>query len=146
MQLNPINKTSGEHQDSEAGTIAQLSERLYLEYGLIGYSVTPEDIEVALANDFIFYAGWCTTYTQRQGLQTNIDRTQIISVNEWAVIEPVIRAHCEFMQASRMEGTGSLSLERFGMSVSEAQPAYANAKLEMQKNSFVEAPFNLDLD
>lgn len=145
MQLKPID-SKGNHQDSNAGTIAELSENLFLEYGLVGYSVTPEDIVIALSNDFAFYAGWAKTYTQQQGLATKIDSTQIISINDWAILMPVIRAHCEVIQAKRMEGSGSLGLERFGLSVPEAEQAYKDAIQEMQKNAFVEKPFCLDLD
>ncbi|OTG87878.1 hypothetical protein [Acinetobacter sp. ANC 3813] len=145
MNLKPFDD-QGQHQDSEAGTIATLSEKLAIELGLCGYSLTSEDIEIALAADFLFYAGWNSTYTQRNRLNSPMDETQLISVNEWVVIEPVIRAHCELMQAQRMEGTGSLGVERFGMSVSEAQPAYAAAKMDLPKISFVEPPFILDLD
>ena len=59
-------------------------------------------------------------------------------------MEPVIRAHCDFIQSQRVEGTGSLGGERFGLSVSEAKQAYADAKLEMKKEAFVESPFTLD--
>ena len=143
MKLKPVD-AKGLHQEGEAGTIASLAQALYLEYVLMGYSTTTEDISTAIMLDFAFYAGWATTTTQEQGLETEIDENHSISFTEWAILEPVIRAHCDFIQSQRVEGTGSLGGERFGLSVSEAKQAYADAKLEMKKEAFVEAPFTLD--
>ena len=143
MKLNPVD-AKGQHQEGEAGTIASLAEALYLEYALMGYSTTAEDISTAIMLDFAFYAGWATTTTQELGIETEIDENHSISFTEWAILEPVIRAHCDLIQSQRVEGTGSLGGERFGLSVSEAKQAYADAKLEMKKDAFVEAPFTLD--
>lgn len=138
MKLNPVN------QSSEAGTIASLAETLYMEYALMGYSLNAFDIETALKLDFAFYAGWATTETQEKGQTTTIDDTHTIALSEWAVIEPVVRAHCEWIQSQRVDATGSLGGERFGLSVSEAKQEYTTAKMDMKKEAFVEAPFTLD--
>lgn len=142
MQLRPIDE-NGQYQGSEAGTIAELSDALFNEYGLSGYSITPDDILTALIADFKLYAGWATTYTQAKGLTTVIDGTQVVEIGEWAILDPLIRAHCELIQANRMEATGSLGGERFGLTVSEASQQYTQAKLEAEKNAFVEEPFFL---
>ena len=52
MRLSPVNE-HGQYQDSEAGTIASLSDQLFNEYGLSGYSLTPDDIQTALIADFM---------------------------------------------------------------------------------------------
>lgn len=140
MQLQPIDQ-NGQYQDSEAGTIALLSDGLFNELALSGYSVTPDEIETALIADFKFYAGWTSTYTQKMGLATALDRTQRIALSEWAILDPVIRAHCDMIQASRMEATGSLGPERFGLTVSEATIAYTEAKREAESKTFMEEPF-----
>lgn len=142
MQLRPVDE-NGQYQDSEAGTIASLSDDLFNEYGLSGYSITPDDILTALIADFKLYAGWATTSTQAKGLTTELNGTQVVSIAEWAILDPLIRAHCELIQANRMEATGSLGGERFGLSVSEASQQYTQAKLEAEKNAFVEEPFFL---
>ena len=140
MRLSPVNE-HGQYQDSEAGTIASLSDQLFNEYGLSGYSLTPDDIQTALIADFKLFAGWATTSTQAKGLTTTLDGTQSVELGEWAVIEPLIRAHCEMIQAQRVEATASLGGERFGLSMSEASQKYSDAKLEAEKNAFVEEPF-----
>ncbi len=140
MQLRPKDE-NGHYQNSEAGTIASLSDTLFNEYILSGYSLTPEDIEPALIADFKLYAGWTSTFTQDKGLVTTLDRTQIISISEWAIIEPVIRAHCDLIQANRVEAMDSLGGERFGLSVSEATMGFTEAKREMESKTFVEEPF-----
>lgn len=140
MQLRPFDE-NGQYQNSEAGTIASLSDMLFNEYVLSGYSLTPDDIKPALIADFKVYAGWCSTYTQNKGLTTVLDDTQILSVSEWSIIEPVIRAHCELIQANRMEATASLGGEHFGLSVSEATTNYIEEKKDMESKTFVEEPF-----
>ena len=139
MQLRPIDE-NGQFEDSEAGTIASLSDLLFNEYGLTGYSLVPDDIETALIADFKLYAGWKSTYTQNKGMVTTLNKTQIVSVMEWMILEPVIRGHCELIQANRMEATGSLGGERFGLTVSEANQQYTDAKREMEGKTFVEEP------
>ncbi|MDR6630385.1 hypothetical protein J2X86_002440 [Acinetobacter lwoffii] len=143
MRLSPVDQ-HGQYQDSEAGTIASLSDQLFNEYGLSGYSLTPSDIETALIADFKVYAGWVTTATQARGQGTTLDGTQSVELGEWAILETVIRAHCELIQAQRMEATASLGGERFGLSVSEASQKYSDAKLEAEKKAFIEEPFFID--
>lgn len=143
MQLNPVD-VSGQHSDSDAGTIATLSNLLYTEYALSGYSTQADEIETALAMDYAYYVGWATSSSQEKGQSKDIDRDKVITINEWAVIEPLIRAHCDLLQANRMEANASLGTERFGLSVSEASMNYNNAKEKMQKEAFVEPPFTLD--
>lgn len=138
MPLSPIE--NGQIEESEAGTIASLSDRLFNGYDLMGYSLTPDEVQMALIEDFLLYAGWKTTYTQNKGMQSPMNENQILSVTEWMIIEPVIRAHCELIQASRMEAAGSLGTERYGLSVSEAAPAYSDAKREMEGKTFFESP------
>lgn len=137
MSLRPAD-ANGQYQNSEAGNIASLSNTLFLEYALSGYSLTPDVVEAALIADFKLYAGWASTDTQDRGLTTVVDGTQVLTFAEWGIVEPVIRAHCELIQANRMEGTGSLGGERFGLSVSEASPMYVEAKERMKSESFVE--------
>ncbi|MCO8088254.1 hypothetical protein [Acinetobacter indicus] len=135
---------NGAYQISEAVPIASLADALLGEYGLMGYSITTEDIILALIQDMSFYAGWEETQEQRQGNTVLIDQNYKIAVHEWAVLDPVIRSHCDLIQAQRSEAAASLGMERFGLSVSEAMQNYNNAKLEMKKEAFVEPPFTLD--
>ena len=74
-------------------------------------------------------------------IEGNISKLLIISISEWAIIEPVIRAHCDLIQANRVEAMDSLGGERFGLSVSEATMGFTEAKREMESKTFVEEPF-----
>lgn len=133
----------GKYKVSTGGKIAVLASALYDEYGTIGYSVTIEDISIAIQNDFRFYAGWQQTHSQYLGEESLIDENTELSIDEWAVLEPVVRAHCDWMQANRVEGTQSLGGDHFGLSVSEASSNYALAKKDMQKEAFCEPPFTM---
>lgn len=143
MRLNGVDE-KGQHVDGVAGTIASLSETLYMEYGLVGFSTTDEDIKIALISDYLYYAGWATTTDQDKGQSVDVNGTTSISVNDWVVIEPLIRAHIELLQAQRMESSASLGAERHGLSVSEARMTYTEAKETMKREAFVEPPFTLD--
>ncbi len=142
--LKPV--LNGIYQSSEAASIASLADALFAEYGLLGYSLVPEDICTALINDMRFYAGWEATEQQDLGKTIKLDENYPVALHEWAVLEPVIRAHCDFIHAQRMESAGSQGMERFGLSASEASQSYQNAKLEMKKEAFVEQPFTFDFD
>ncbi len=132
-------------QVSYTGEISQISPLLLDEYQTIGYSLTLEDIELILVQDFTFYAGWAITQVQRSSDQF-INSKTMISIGEWGIIEPVIRAHIDFMHAQRMEGSSALGGERFGLDTSTARQNYEIAKQEMKGNAFVEPVFTLDYD
>lgn len=139
MNFQPMSETEG---DSPLGTIATLSQLIANEYELSGFSLTDDDLNTILTVDFALYAGWSTPYSTLNGIGTPLDATQIISFGDWAVLENVVKAHCELVQAQRVEGTGSLGTERFGISVSEATTNYNMAKEAMKKEAFVEPPFS----
>jgi hypothetical protein len=132
-------------QISEAGAIHALAELLSSHYMAIGYSLAKEDIIEVLKTDFLFYAGWAITKSQ---LQTSflIDQNSVISVGEWGILEAVVRAHINFIQAQRMEASGAMGGDRFGLTSSEAEQAYSLAKETMKKEAFVETPFTIDYD
>ena len=130
-------------KDSPLGNILTVSALVAHEFSMAGYSLTDLDVQSALIADFAIYAGWNTPYSKENNLPTPVDETQIISFNDWAVLEPLVRAHCELLQSQRVEGTGSLGNERFGLSVSEATQNYNLAKENMKKEAYVEPPFTL---
>lgn len=138
-KLNPT--IEGLFKESEAETIATLSNIMFEEYGLLGYSLDAEDVCTALINDFRFYAGWEETHQQRSGALSTINPEYVLSLGEWAIIEPVLRAHCDFIQAQRVESTASLGGERFGLTASEASQNYKEAKEQMKREAFIEEPF-----
>lgn len=130
---------------SKAGSILELAVLLEEHYLTQGYSLTREDIAEALRLVYLFYSAWATTQEQVEAVTpSTIGDNTIVSVPEWGIIEPVLRAYLDCMQAQRMEGTASLGVERFGLSVSEAKQAYSVSQEEMKKNAFVEKPFTID--
>lgn len=138
--LDSKNDQEGFYQVSEAGTIASLAASLVAEYALSGYSLFNTEVETALINDVLFYAGFQSTVKQKRNFPAVLDNSYMLYVNEWAVIKPLIQAHCEVLQAKRMESTASLGTERFGLSVSEAEQGYTLAMENLPKNAFVSKP------
>jgi hypothetical protein len=63
---------------------------------------------------------------------------------EWEIILPVVRAHIAIIQARRSDASKSLGTEGYGLSISEAEQLYKDARLEMQRAAFIEAPFSID--
>lgn len=141
LKFQPMLENDG--KDSPLGNVMTISSLVANEFALVGYSLTDLDVQPALIANFAVYAGWNTPYTKENNLPTPLDESQIISFNDWAVLEPLVRAHCELLQAQRVDGTGSLGNERFGLSVSEATQNYNLAKETMKKEAYVEPPFTL---
>ncbi|MCU4320600.1 hypothetical protein KTH44_15900 [Acinetobacter bereziniae] len=127
--------------DTPIGTIQSLSSLIATEYMLSGYSLTEEDIKTALIIDFAIYSAWGKTYAKENNLAVSLDQNQIVSFGDWAVLEQLVKAHCDLIQAQRVEATGSLGGERFGLTVSEANQIYNSAKESMKKEAFVEKPY-----
>lgn len=138
--LNAKRNQDGCYQVSEAGTIASLAASLVQEFALSGYSLFNDEVETAIIQDLRFYSAFQSTVQQKRGIPAQLDREYIVFISEWGLLEPVVRAHCEILQAKRMESTASLGTERFGLSVSEAEQAYSLAKENLPKNAFVSKP------
>lgn len=129
------------------GTIAELSTTLHAELQMSGYSLLFEDVRDAVLCEAQLYAGWATFEEQRfANAAIELDESLPIDAYEWVFIEPVVRAHCEMLQAIRMEGSRSLGTESFGLSVSEARQIYNEQRDLLPKNAFISAPFTMDLD
>lgn len=132
-------------QISKAGAIHVLATELLDEYQTMGYSLTQEDLETILMNDYKFYAGWAYTQEQRKADQP-IDKNTVISIGEWGIISQMISHHCDYMHAQRMEGSASLGGERFGIDSISARQSYEAAQLDVKKDAFVEEVFTVDFD
>lgn len=131
---------------SQAGSINELANLLDDHYISHGYSISKEDILDVLKVDFLFYTAWAETQAQREGGVSTVDENTVISVAEWGIIELVIRAHLDWIQAQRMESTASLGVQSFGLSVPEAKANFDISKETMKKEAFISQPFTIDYD
>lgn len=131
---------------SKAGSINELAVLLDDHYISHGYSINKEDILDVLKVNFLFYTAWGETQTQREGTVSTIDENTVISVAEWGIIEPVIRAHLDWIQAQRMESTASLGVQSFGLSVPESKSIFDASKETMKKEAFISQPFTIDYE
>ncbi|OJU92174.1 MAG: hypothetical protein BGO19_12450 [Acinetobacter sp. 38-8] len=126
-----------------AGSIEELATTFYQKLQMKGYSLLVEDVTNALIEETKRYAGCATLRCQRGS--TNIiiiDKTIVLEGFEWFIIEPCLSANCDLIQAQLVEASRSMGGDGFGMSVSEAEQAYNQAKELMPKNAFVEPPFS----
>lgn len=131
---------------SKAGSILELAALLDDHYISHGYSLTRDDILDVLKVDFLFYTAWATSQEQREGGVRTIDENTVISLAEWGIVEPVFRAHLDWIQAQRMESTASLGVASFGLSVPEAKSIFDTSKETMKKEAFIAEPFTIDFD
>lgn len=128
------------------GTLADLSVRLHTELLQAGYSLLLDDVQDTLRDAATLYAGWASFEVQRYANSAiQLDLTLEIDAYEWAMIEPVCRAHCTLMQARRMEGSQALNGQTFGIGVSEAESAYTAAREALPKMAFIAEPYTIDL-
>lgn len=143
IQLQPITELV---IVSKAGSILELAGLLDDHYVSHGYSLTRDDILDVLQVDFLFYTAWATSQEQREGGVRTINENTVISLAEWGIVEPVFRAHLDWIQAQRMESTASLGVASFGLSVPEAKSIFDTAKETMKKDAFIAEPFTIDYD
>lgn len=129
------------------GTIAELSITLHAELQMSGYSLLLEDVRDVVLLEAANYAAWAS-FEQQRFINTPIqlDSTLPIDAYEWSMIEVVCRAHCDLLQAIRMEGSRSLGTENFGLAVSEARQIYQEQRDLLPKNAFIEPPYMLVMD
>ena len=153
MQLQQVRLENGVKQYPMAitGTIRRFCQNLYDELLTSGYSLLPEDIENVALDDAKKLAGWARLDAQTVD-DDNVEPaffelTLDISLlaDEWVLVEPVIRAHCDLLQARRMEGSQALGVQAFGVSSSEANQLYQGLLEQMKKEAFVHEPFSIEL-
>ncbi|WP_230657789.1 hypothetical protein [Psychrobacter sp. I-STPA10] len=138
-----------------AGTINEIAQTLYDELLTSGSSLMLSEVTKFLIEDTKKYVGWAGGLQIKpddiDGDLTNslvvldINETTQLATDEWVIIEPVLRAHCEVLQAGRMEGAQGLGVAPSGPSKSEADMLYKEAVLQMQKEAFQCEPFTVDL-
>lgn len=144
MQLTP-KTTTEDVRDTyikvDAQTLAVLADQLYQELSSNGYSLLLDDVVSAMIIDTQYYASWAVLECQRSAIiGLSIDENLVLEGFEWAIIEPVLRAHCDVIQSRLVEGSRSLGGDGFGLNVSEARQIYADARITMQNEAFCEPP------
>ncbi len=132
------------------GSISDISQNLYEELLTTGYSLLFSDIEGVILSEIKDYIAWNGELKSLEDKETDkllpidIDGETILTLDEWAIIEPVVIAHCDIMQAKRMEGVQNLGVQPVGMTASEAKQAYREVKLQMQKEAFDCEPYSVE--
>lgn len=128
------------------GTLEVLAGQLHSELQGCGYSLLLSDVEQAALLEVQYYAGWTLLEVQRQSSNPTavlLDKTVNIDAYEWSIIEPVVRAHCDLMQARLVEGSRSLGGDGFGLQVSEAQQNYVMEREKLPKLAFIAPPYTV---
>lgn len=129
----------------DGGTVADGALQLFDELSATGYSLLYDDVLRAAVIDVQYYAAWAVLDSQRQATALNrIGEDTRLAAYEWAIIDPVLRAHCDLLQARLVEGSRSLGGDGFGLAVSEANQIYNEARKLMQQEAFCEPPFSLN--
>lgn len=126
-----------------AGSIKDVSTQLYEELSSNGYSLLPEDVINTAVLETQYYAAWQMLQVQKNAASPMpLDQNIVLEAAEWAILDPVLRAHCDLQQARMMEGVRSLGAEGFGLDVNTATQIYNEARKGMQDEAFFEAPFS----
>lgn len=141
-----LEQTTDAHPSADAGTLKQRVPALMDELIMSGYSLSEEDVEGVVLSAASLLVSWGRLDWQRQkGDGGHLGLDTPITADEWGIMEPVVRAHCDLIQARRMEGTQSLGMTTFGLSVSEATSHYHQAIETLKREAFCEAPFSIDI-
>jgi len=147
MNIHPtevqFNKPHSTYLLVEMGTIKETAELLYEQLHKSGYALLLTDILGICLSETMNYAAWAVLESQKNELgYPYIHQDTMLHGYEWAMIEMVIRAHCDLLQARMMEATRSLGGDGFGMTVSEAQSNYVQEREKLQKLASYEPPFS----
>ena len=130
---------------TKAGTVAELTQLVFGELTLSGYSLDEDDILAVILVECRFYAGWAMFESQSDSV-IEINENLVIDQGEWSILEPVIKANLDLKQAQRMESIKSLGSQDFGLTVSEANQLYKEERDAMPRLAFIEEPYSLELD
>ena len=133
------------------GTIQDAAQELYDELLTTGSSVRLSEVVKILITNTKKYAGWSgelqhypSDSADDKPLLT-ITANTVLGVDDWLIIEPMVRAHCDLVQARRMEGAQGLGVQQTGMMTSEALQLYKDAVEVMKKEAFQCQPFSVEV-
>lgn len=133
------------------GTIQDAAQELYDELLTTGSSVRLSEVVKVLITNTKKYAGWSgelqhypSDSADDKPLLT-ITANTVLGVDDWLIIEPMVRAHCDLVQARRMEGAQGLGVQPTGMTTSEALQLYKDALELMKKEAFQCQPFSVEV-
>ena len=144
-QLLPYDALLNDTPRLAAGTVGSLAMALHQEMMLSGYSVSDDDVIEACLDEVRYYATWDTLEVQRTATAPiELDQSLALDAYEWEIILPVVRAHVAMIHARRSGASESLGTAGYGLSISEAEQLYKDARFEMQRAAFIEAPFSID--
>lgn len=134
------------------GSVNDAANELYDELLTTGSSLLLTDVIKVFVNAVKEYVGWSGRLLTEppagvdpaQPTRLVIDENTVLSVADWLIIKPLVMAHCELVQAKRMEGAQGLGVNPTGMGTSEARSLYNEALRQMQKEAFQCEPFTVD--
>lgn len=140
-----------DYPSAVAGTLDSLKGQLLLEAQRSGYSLTGGEVLSCLVKATQLYAAHATLQIQRRQAEGSttaipIDGDMELDLFEWSIIQPLAKAYVEQIQAARMEAAASLNMERFGMSVGEANQRVTELEMALPRAAFVESPFSIELE
>lgn len=133
------------------GTLQDVAQDLYDELLTTGSSVRLSDINKLLITNTKKYAGWSGELQVCPSADEScvnplmvITANTVLGVDDWLIIEPMVRAHCDLVQARRMEGAQGLGVNPTGMTTSEALQLYKDSIEQMKREAFQCQPFSVD--
>ena len=144
--------TTGTDAHHVKGTIQDIADQLYDELLTTGSSAMLSDVIKILILNTEKYAGWSGELQHCPKDDEScvkpllvITENTVIGMDDWVIIDPVVRAHCDLVQARRMEGAQGLGVQPSGMSSSEALQYYKEALDVMKRESFQCQPFSVEV-
>lgn len=141
-----LEQSQERHPLANAGTLKDMVVPLLDELTMSGYSLSDEDVSGVVFSAAAILVGWGRLDWQRQeGAGGVLSMDTPITADEWVIIQPLVRAHCDLIQARRMEGTQSLGMTTFNLSASEALSMYNQALDTLKREAFCEEPFTIDV-
>lgn len=134
------------------GTVADVAADLYDELLTTGSSVMLDEVVKVIITNIKKYAGWSGQFQDPPASANDsakpvlsITANTVLGMDDWIITEPVVRAHCDLVQARRMEAAQNLGVQPSGMTSSEALQLYKDAIEVMKKEAFQCQPFSVDM-
>lgn len=133
------------------GTIQDAAQELYDELLTTGSSVRLSEVVKVLITNTKKYAGWSGELQHHPSVKDDdkplliVTANTVLGVDDWLIIEPMVRAHCDLVQARRMEGAQGLGVNPTGITTSEALQLYKDAVEQMKREAFQGQPFSVDV-
>lgn len=121
-------------------TANEYAKMIYEELSLSGFALMPEQVNFAVNHGVRTYSTWASFEVEYND-QDPLNRP--LTVEEWGILEPFVRAHCNLLQARLVDASRPMGIEGF-IDINSAEANLKEEEAILIHKAYYEPPITFD--